>query len=147
MSETDNYTQHELAEILNSARVIAVVGASAKPDRPSFRVMKTLLDFGFDVIPVNPGQVGTEIHGRPVVARLADIDRTVNLVDVFRPSAAAFDVTREAIDIGAKVVWMQVGIRNEAAAELAREAGLRVVMDRCTKTVLLRQAANQAQAS
>lgn len=147
MSATDDYTQDELAGILNAAEVIAVVGASAKEDRPSFRVMKTLIDFGFDVIPVNPREAGAKIHGRTVVAGLADIDRAVDLVDVFRPSAAALDVTREAIDIGARVVWMQVGIRNETAADLARAAGLTVVMDRCTKTVLLRQAATRTQAS
>jgi predicted CoA-binding protein len=95
--------------------------------------MKYLKQKGFSVIPVNPGQAGKEILGEPVFASLADIPRPVDIVDIFRASDAALGVTREAIRIGAKVVWMQLGVRNDEAAKLAEKAGLKVVMNRCPK--------------
>jgi predicted CoA-binding protein len=95
--------------------------------------MKYLKAKGFRVIPINPAQTGKEILGEKVYASLADIKENVDIVDIFRNSEAALPLTREAIDIGAKVVWMQLGVRNDEAARLAEEAGLKVVMNRCPK--------------
>jgi hypothetical protein len=95
--------------------------------------MKYLKQKDFRVIPVNPGQAGKEILGERVYASLAEIKEQVDIVDIFRASGAALDITREAIAIGARVVWMQLGVRNDDAAKLAEEAGLRVVMNRCPK--------------
>jgi hypothetical protein len=95
--------------------------------------MKYLKQKGFRVIPVNPGQAGKEILGERVYGSLAEIEQPVDIVDIFRSSKAALDITREAIKLGAKVVWMQLGVRNDEAARLAEEAGLQVVMNRCPK--------------
>jgi predicted CoA-binding protein len=120
-----------IREILGNTRVIAMVGASPKPHRPSYRVMAFLLAKGFRVIPVNPRCAGGEIHGQPVVASLAEIAYAVDMVDIFRRVDAAGGVADEAIAIGAKVVWMQLGIRDEEAAARAEAAGIEVIMDRC----------------
>jgi uncharacterized protein len=109
------------------------VGASANASRPSYFAMKYLKQKGFTVIPVNPGQEGKEILGEKVYASLADIKQHVDIVDIFRASDAALGIAREAIRIGAKVVWMQLGVRNDEAAKLAEDAGLQVVMNRCPK--------------
>ncbi len=119
-----------LRGILTSTRRIAVVGASNKPDRPSYGVMAFLIRQGFEVTPVNPGLAGQEILGRQVVATLAEAGE-LDMVDIFRNSADAAAVVADAIRLGAKTVWMQLGVINEDAAEAARAAGLRVVMDRC----------------
>lgn len=121
----------EIREILADTRVIAMVGASTKAIRPAHRVQRFLMDRGYTVIPVNPRYAGQTIHDQTVYARLADIPVPVDMVDIFRRSEAAGAITDEAIAIGARTVWMQIGVRDDAAAARARAAGLRVVMDRC----------------
>jgi predicted CoA-binding protein len=133
----DSYTDEYIAGILGRARTIAMVGASATSNRPSYFAMKYLLGKGYRVIPVNPGLAGQEILGQPVFAALADVPPPVDIVDIFRSSAAALEITREAIrlkdELGIKVVWMQLGVRNGEAAAEAEAAGLLVVMNRCPK--------------
>lgn len=126
-------SDQDIAALLTSTRRIALVGASAKPERASNEILRFLLDQGYDVIPVNPVVAGQTLHGVPVVASLADIEGDIDLVDIFRNSAAAGDVVDEAIATGAKAVWMQLGVINEPAAKRATDAGLKVVMDRCPK--------------
>jgi len=127
------YSDAYIRDILARNRTIAMVGASPNSSRPSYFAMKYLKQKGFTVIPVNPGQAGKEILGEKVYASLGDIKQPVDIVDIFRSSDAALGVTREAIRIGAKVVWMQLGVRNDEAAERAEKAGLKVVMNRCPK--------------
>jgi predicted CoA-binding protein len=133
----DNYSDAYIAGILGKARSIAMVGASATPNRPSFFAMKYLLAKGYRVVPVNPGQAGKEILGQRVYATLAEVPPPVDIVDIFRSSDAALEVTREAIALkgrlGISVVWMQLGVRNAKAAAEAEAAGLKVVMNRCPK--------------
>jgi predicted CoA-binding protein len=132
-----SYTDAYIAGILRKVKTIAMVGASGAVNRPSYFAMKYLLGKGYRVIPVNPTIAGEEILGQTVVANLADIAEPVDMVDIFRNSAAALEVTREAIrlkdNLGIKVVWMQLGVRNEKAAAEAEGAGLEVVMNRCPK--------------
>jgi len=121
----------DLRTLLEETRTIALVGASDRPDRPSYRVMRTLQEHGYRVIPVNPQITGEHLHGEFVFRELSQIGDPIDLVDIFRNSAAAGDAVDEAIAAGAKAVWMQLGVVNEAAAARAEAAGLKVVMDRC----------------
>jgi O-acetylhomoserine (thiol)-lyase len=127
------YTDARLRRILASVRTIAMVGASSNWNRPSYFVMKYLQNKGYRVIPVNPGTAGKEQLGEKIYASLRDIPEPVDMVDVFRASDAAGPIVDDAIAIGAKVVWMQLGVRNDAAAEVAEEAGIEVIMNRCPK--------------
>ena len=120
----------KIRNILRNSKNIAVVGLSPKPDRPSHRVAAYLMAAGYTVIPVNPGQ--DEILGRTCYPNLRAVPRPIDLVDIFRLPEAVLPVVEDAIAVGAKYVWMQVGIVNEAAAARAEAAGLEVVMDRCT---------------
>ena len=129
----DAYDDDYIRAILRDVRVIAMVGASPSWNRPSYFAMKYLQAKGYRVIPVNPAAAGQEILGEKVHASLATIGEKVDMVDVFRNSEAAGPISDEAIAIGAKVVWMQLGVRNDAAAARAEAAGLRVVMNRCPK--------------
>jgi uncharacterized protein len=123
----------DIAELLTSARTIAVVGASDRPNRPSYGVMKFLQDWGYRVLPVNPQITGEHIHGEFVWRELAQIGVPIDIVDIFRRPEMALEAVEQAIFVGAKAVWMQIGVINEDAAALAEGAGLRVVMDRCPK--------------
>lgn len=129
----DAYSNQYIREILDEAKTVAMVGASANWNRPSFFVMKYLQAKGYRVLPVNPGLAGQEILGEPVYASLKEIDQPVDMVDIFRNSEAAGPIADEAAEIGAKIVWMQLTVRNDAAAARAEAAGLKVVMDRCPK--------------
>lgn len=124
-----------LRRIFTETKIIGLVGASAKPERPSHGVMRFLQQQGFRVIPVNPGLDGQILNGERVYARLADIPEakagTIDMVDIFRNSADALQAARDAIEIGARTIWMQLGVVNETAATEARAAGLTVIMDRC----------------
>ncbi len=138
ITEPADYTDAFLRDVLENAKSIAVVGASADPVKASFFVMKYLRDKGYQVIPVNPKMAGQTILGLPVYASLKDLPEPPDMVDIFRNSAAAGGVTDEAIAVGAKVVWMQLGVRNDEAAARAQAAGLTVVMDRCPKMEIQR---------
>src|SRR5215212_884310 len=128
----------DIAELLTSARNIAMVGASDRPDRPSHGVMKFLQDHGYRVLPVNPQITGEHVHGEFVWRELAQIGMPIDLVDIFRRPEAAGDAVDQAIFVGAKAVWMQLGVINEEAAARAEAAGLKVVMDRCPAIELRR---------
>jgi predicted CoA-binding protein len=126
----DGLDDDTIRAILCDTKRIAMVGASPKPDRPSNGVLRFLLGCGYDVTPVNPGLAGQRIHGRPVVATLAEA-APLEMVDVFRNSAEAGAVVDAAIALGARVVWLQLGVVDQAAAARGRAAGVTVVMDRC----------------
>lgn len=121
----------EIRELLTGARTIALVGASDRPDRPSYGVMKRLQDHGYRVIPVNPQITGEHVHGEFVFRELGQLGDPIDIVDIFRRSDAVGPIVDDAIAIGAKAIWMQLGVVNDEAAARAEAAGLKVVMDRC----------------
>ncbi|MFI8418195.1 CoA-binding protein [Serratia sp. NPDC078593] len=123
----------EIKAVLQQVKSIALVGASDKPSRASYAVMAYLLSQGYQVTPVSPKLVGQTLLGQQVYASLEDIPHPIDMVDVFRNAEAAYHVAQEAITIGAKVLWLQIGVVNTQAAELAIDAGMKVIMDRCPK--------------
>ena len=129
----DSYPDSLIRKILREVKTIAMVGSSANWVRPSYYAMKYLQKKEFRIIPVNPKAAGTEILGEIAYTSLADIPHPVDMVQIFRNSEAAGPITDEAIAIRPKIVWMQLGVRNDAAAERAEAAGLTVIMDRCPK--------------
>jgi predicted CoA-binding protein len=131
----DSYDNAYIAGILNSVKTIAIVGASANDVRPSFFVLKYLLAKGFEVFPINPGHAGKEILGRMTYAKLADVPVAIDMVDIFRASAAVPPVVDEALALKPlpKVIWMQLTVRSDEAAARAEAAGVKVVMNRCPK--------------
>ncbi len=131
----DSYDNSYVSGILNSVKTVAMVGASANDVRPSYFVMKYLIGKGFSVFPVNPGQAGGKILGVDVFAKLADIPVAIDMVDIFRNSSAVPGVVEDILKLDPlpKVVWMQLGVRNDEAAVRAEAAGLKVVMNRCPK--------------
>lgn len=131
----DNYDDGYIRGILNTVKTIAVVGVSPKVVRPSYFVFKYLLERGYRMIPVNPGQAGDRLLGQRIYATLAESPEPVDMVDIFRNSDAALSVVREALALSPRpaVIWMQLGVRNDEAAKLAEDAGLKVVMNRCPK--------------
>ncbi len=130
-----SYSADYIRTILRDVKTIALVGASANHMRPSFFVMKYLIEKGYTVFPVNPGLAGQELLGLRVYASLAEIPVSIDMIDIFRNAEAAFEITKEALALASlpKVIWMQLGVRNDEAAQLAETAGLKVVMDRCPK--------------
>ncbi|KQP91865.1 CoA-binding protein [Methylobacterium sp. Leaf117] len=131
----DAYDPALIRRVLAETRSIALVGASANPARPSHHVMEFLLARGYRVIPVNPGLAGQSLLGQPVIARLADLTEPVDMVEIFRSSDAAGGVVDEALALPwvPRFIWMQIGVRDDAAAVRAEAAGCVVVMDRCPK--------------
>lgn len=138
MNHDEDYPEEYLAQILVDVKTIAMVGASPDPTKFSYGVLRVLHETGYDMLPVNPREAGGQIRGLPVYPSLSAIDRPVDMVEIFRASGEVYPIAEEAIRIGAKVVWMQIGVRNDEAARLAEAAGLRVVMNRCVKIELFR---------
>ncbi|SDZ50816.1 hypothetical protein SAMN05444004_1189 [Jannaschia faecimaris] len=133
-----DYSQEYLSSILRSVKTIAMVGASTDKTKFSYGVLRVLHETGYDMLPVNPNPAVTEIRGIPVYRSLLDIDRPVDMVEVFRPKEELYVIAEQAIEIGAKVLWGQIGVYDDRAAKLAEDAGLKVVMDRCPKIELFR---------
>jgi hypothetical protein len=131
----DSYPDAYIRGILNTVKTIAMVGISPKDNRPSYFAFKYLIERGYNVIPVNPGQAGKEILGRKVYARLADIPEPIDMVDVFRAAQYTPQIVAEALALKPRpqVIWMQLGVRNDEAAAAAEAEGLKVVMNRCPK--------------
>ena len=138
MDHNKPYNDEYLRDILKSVKTIAMVGASPDKTKFSYGVLRVLHETGFDMIPVNPKPEITEIRNLKVYPNLASIDRPVDMVEVFRKPEDLYGVAEEAISIGAKVLWGQIGVINHEAARLAEESGLKVVMDRCPKIELFR---------
>ena len=134
-----DYSETYIKEILREVKAIAVVGASGDHDRDSYKVMEALIQHGYQVFPINPNEEGNLILGQLCYAELSSVSGKIDMVDVFRAEDAVIGVTKEAIKIGAKVLWTQLDIINEEAAELAKKAGLKVIMNRCPKIELAKQ--------
>jgi hypothetical protein len=133
-----DYSPDYLADILRSVKTIAMVGASGDKTKFSYGVLRVLHETGYEILPVNPSPELAEIRGIPVYRSLEEIDRPVDMVDVFRPKEELYGIAEKAIAIGAKVLWGQIGVYDDRAAKLAEDAGLKVVMNRCPKIELFR---------
>ncbi len=133
-----DYAPDFIADILRSVKTIAMVGASGDKTKFSYGVLRVLHETGYDMVPINPDPALTEIRGLKVYDSLADVDRPIDMVQVFRRSEELYGIAEQAIAVGAKVLWGQIGVFDEHAARLAEDAGLRVVMDRCPKIELFR---------
>lgn len=138
MDHNEPYSNDYLQDILKSAKTIAMVGASPDKTKFSYGVLRVLHETGYDMIPVNPRPDVKEIRGMKVFNSLAEIDRPVDIVEVFRRPEDLLGIAHEAIEIDAKVLWGQIGVRNDEAARVAENAGLKVVMNRCPKIELFR---------
>ena len=132
----DHYSETYIQEILNEVKTIAIVGASSNHQRDSYKVMESLIEHGYQIFPINPNEQGNFILGQLCYSDLSSVPKKVDMVDVFRAKDAVIGVTKEAIQIGAKVLWTQLGIINEEALELGKDAGLKVIMNRCPKIEL-----------
>ena len=133
-----SYDPAYIADILKSVKTIAMVGASADKTKFSYGVLRVLHETGYDMMPVNPNPALTEIRGIRVYHSLEEIDRPIDMVQVFRRPQELYGITQQAIAVGAKVLWGQIGVYDDEAAKLAQDAGLKVVMDRCPKIELFR---------
>jgi predicted CoA-binding protein len=131
----DRYDDSYIRGILNTVKTVAMVGASAKDNRPSYFAFKYLAERGYNMIPINPGLGGKELLGRKIYARLSEVPEPIDMIDIFRASKYALPVVQEALTLTPKprVIWMQLGIRNDEAARIASDAGLDVVMNHCVK--------------
>lgn len=138
MNHDEPYSDEYLQNILSSVKTIAMVGASPDKTKFSYGVLRVLHETGYDMIPINPRPGLVEIRGLKVYPNLAAIDRPVDMVEVFRKPEDLPEIAKEAIAIGAKVLWGQIGVRNDEAARMAEDAGMQVVMDRCPKIELFR---------
>ena len=133
-----DYDPKYLADILKSVKTIAMVGASADKTKFSYGVLRQLSEIGYDILPINPNPNPTEIRGLQVYRTLEEIDKPIDMVDVFRPKEELYAIAEKAIAVGAKVLWGQIGVYDDKAAKLAENAGLKVVMNRCPKIELFR---------
>ena len=133
-----DYDPKYLADILKSVKTIAMVGASADKTKFSYGVLRQLSEIGYDILPINPNPNLTEIRGLRVYHSIEDLDKPIDMVDVFRPKEELYAITEQAIAVGAKVLWAQIGVYDNKAATLAEKAGLKVVMNRCPKIELFR---------
>ena len=138
MNHEEPYSDAYLSDILSSVKTIAMVGASPDKTKFSYGVLRVLHESGFDMIPINPRPGLEAIRGLPVFPSLEAVDRPVDMVEVFRKSEDLPDIARQAVVIGAKVLWSQIGVYNEEAAKIAEDAGMKVVMNRCPKIELFR---------
>ena len=138
MNHEEPYSETYLQDILSSVKSIAMVGASGDKTKFSYGVLRVLHETGYDMIPVNPGLVGQEIRGLKVYPSLAAIDRPVDMVEIFRNASELPRIAQEAVAIGAKVLWGQIGVTHPDAAKIAEDAGMKVVMNRCPKIELFR---------
>ncbi len=134
------YSDDLIRSILKSVKTIALVGASANTERPSWEVMNFLLNRGYDIIPINPGLAGNEILGQEVYRSLADVPKRIDMVDIFRNSESAGEVTDEVLALPSlpDVIWMQIGVINDGAAKRAQSKGIKVIMNRCPRMELMR---------
>ena len=133
-----DYDPKYLADILKSVKTIAMVGASADKTKFSYGVLRQLSEIGYDILPINPNPNLKEIRGLRVYRSIEELDKPIDMVDVFRPKEELYAITQQAIAVGAKVLWAQIGVYDDKAAKLAEKAGLKVVMNRCPKIELFR---------